>query len=118
VLAIEEMKPEDRESVSRIYREGIETGNATFESSVPPYEDWLSTHMPGYSLIARSGGAVAGRAALSPVSKRYIYRGVAEVSIYVGKSYRGMGVGSALMEALIELAESGGIWTLQGGMFP
>jgi L-amino acid N-acyltransferase YncA len=118
VLAIEEMKPEDWESVSRIYREGIETGNATFETSVPPYEELLSAHMPGYSLVARSGGAVAGWAALSPASKRYVYRGVAEVSIYVGEGYRGMGVGSTLMEALIKLAESGGIWTLQGGTFP
>ncbi|HTX44501.1 MAG TPA: GNAT family N-acetyltransferase [Methanocella sp.] len=118
VLTIEEMRPEDWESVSRIYREGIGTGVATFEQSVPSYENWASAHIPGFSLVARKGGEVIGWAALSPVSSRCVYRGVAEVSLYVGEKYRGMGVGGSLMEALIELTESSGIWTLQGGTFP
>lgn len=117
-LMIEEMRPEDWESVSRIYKEGIETGNSTFEQKVPSYEDWTSSHLQGFSLVARRGGSVLGWVALSPVSGRCVYRGVAEVSLYVGEKYRGVGVGSALMKALIELSESKGIWTLQGGTFP
>lgn len=117
-VVIDEMQPEDWDSVSRIYREGIDTGNATFEQTVPSYEQWSSAHLPGFSLVARMDGAVAGWAALSRVSGRYVYRGVAEVSLYVGEKHRGKGIGSLLMKSLIELSERGGIWTLQGGTFP
>jgi L-amino acid N-acyltransferase YncA len=117
-ITIDAMRPEDWESVARIYREGIETKNATFEQNVPSYEHWTSAHLPGFSLVARSNGGVLGWAALSPVSSRYVYRGVAEVSLYVGEKNRGMGVGSMLMEKLVELSESKGIWTLQGVSFP
>ncbi len=118
ILAIEEMRPEDWESVSRIYLEGIETCDATFETSVPAYDVWHLNHIAGYSLVARKDGILAGWVALSPISQRYVYRGVAEVSIYIGEGYRDMGVGSALMEALIGLSESRGIWTLQAVIFP
>lgn len=117
-MSIEEMRPEDWESVARIYREGIETGNATFETSVPSYEHWVSAHLRGFSLVARKDGDVLGWVSLSPVSSRCVYSGVAEVSLYVSEKHRGMGVGSALMKAIIVLSESKGIWTLQGGTFP
>ncbi|BAI62083.1 GCN5-related N-acetyltransferase family protein [Methanocella paludicola SANAE] len=117
-LMIDEMRPEDWESVARIYGEGIDTGNSTFEQSVPTYERWISAHLEGFSIVARENGEVLGWAALSPVSARQVYRGVAELSLYVGEKHRGKGVGSALMGAMIELSEKKGIWTLQGGTFP
>lgn len=117
-LMIDEMRPEDWESVARIYGEGIDTGNSTFEQSVPTYERWISAHLEGFSIVAREDGEVLGWAALSPVSARQVYRGVAELSLYVGEKHRGKGVGSVLMRAMIELSEKKGIWTLQGGTFP
>lgn len=112
------MGPEDWDSVARIYGEGIRTGDATFETGIPSYDSWAEAHLPGFSLVAREGGAVVGWAALSPVSSRHVYRGVAEVSLYVGEGHRGMGIGSLLMEALVRLSEENGIWTLQGVVFP
>lgn len=117
-LCIEPMQPGDWEQVSRIYAEGIATGNATFEQSVPPYGEWESAHMPGFSLVARRDGEVVGWAALSPTSRRHVYRGVAEISLYVGEKSRSRGVGSALMATLIELSEAREIWTLQSVTFP
>jgi L-amino acid N-acyltransferase YncA len=117
-MKIVEMQPGDWESVSRIYGEGIATGNATFEQQVPAFKAWSSAHIPGCSLVARKDGAVLGWAALSPVSSRCVYKGVAEVSLYVGEKHRGTGTGSSLMKALIELSESQDIWTLQAGIFP
>ncbi len=117
-LLIDGMRPEDWESVARIYREGIDTGNSTFEQSVLTYERWTAAHLEGFSLVARQDGEVLGWAALSPVSARQVYRGVAELSLYVGEKHRGKGVGSVLMRAIIELSEKKGIWTLQGGTFP
>ncbi|UCG60241.1 MAG: N-acetyltransferase [Phycisphaerales bacterium] len=104
--------------VAAIYREGIETGHATFETEVPPWEQWDNNHRRDCRLVAGSGDTIAGWAALSPVSGRCAYRGVAEVSLYVKESVRGVGVGKALLEALIEESERIGIWTLQGGTFP
>ncbi len=117
-LRIDAMRPEDWGSVARIYREGIATGNSTFEQSVPTYERWATAHIEGLSIVARKDSEVLGWAALSPVSSRQVYRGVAELSLYVGEKHRGKGVGSALMRAMIELSERRGIWTLQGGTFP
>jgi phosphinothricin acetyltransferase len=117
-LRIDDMRPADWESVARIYREGIDTGNSTFEQSVPTFERWTAARLEGFSIVARKDGEVLGWAALSPVSSRQVYRGVAELSLYVGEKYRGKGVGSALMISIIELSEKKGIWTLQGGTFP
>ena len=117
-LTIERMKPEDWISVARIYREGIDTKEATFEQSVPSYEYWASAHLSDFSLVAKNNGDILGWVALSPESSRRVYRGVAEVSLYVGEKYRGLGVGSALMEAIIDMSEQKGIWTLQGVSFP
>ena len=104
--------------VSRIYREGIATGNATFENKVPDWESWDKAHLKECRLIARFGYKVVGWVALSPVSERKVYSGVAEVSIYVDDHFQREGVGDMLMEALIKESEAAGIWTLQAGIFP
>lgn len=115
---IEAMTPEDWERVRAIYEQGIATGDATFASDVPDWEGWNSAHLPICRLVARAGDAVVGWAALSPVSERCVYAGVAELSIYVDTAYRGRGVGMALLRAAIEASEREGIWMLQAGVFP
>jgi phosphinothricin acetyltransferase len=115
---IENMTDSDWKEVQSIYREGIATGNATFETDVPEWGQWDKSHLRDCRLVARSEGQVIGWAALSPVSGRCVYRGVAEVSLYVKSSARGIGVGKALLGALIEESERAGIWTLQGMTFP
>ena len=112
------MKPEDWERCRSIYLEGINTGHSTFEADVPDWEQWDAAHLQEPRLVIKADGQIAAWAALSPVSSRCIYAGVAEVSLYVGAEYRGQGAGSALLAALIESSEKAGIWTLQGGIFP
>lgn len=115
---IDSMRPQDWEFVRAIYLEGIATGQATFETEAPDWERWDAGHLPQCRLIARNGAGVLGWAALSPVSKRQVYAGVTEVSVYVATSARGAGVGGALMRALIEASERHGVWTLQSSVFP
>jgi L-amino acid N-acyltransferase YncA len=115
---IEFMQPADWSAVREIYGEGIATGNATFETELPDWEKWNSAHRPDCRIIAREGEQILGWAALSPVSVRRVYAGVAEVSVYVSAGARGKGVGKALLQALIEESERHGIWTLQAGIFP
>lgn len=105
-------------AVRAIYLEGIETGNATFEVDAPAWEAWDRAHLPDLRLVALLGSEVVGWAALSPVSERCVYGGVAEGSIYVAATARGRGVGRRLLEALVERAEAAGIWTIQTGIFP
>jgi L-amino acid N-acyltransferase YncA len=112
------MSNEDWPAVRDIYAEGIATGNATFETVVPDWAKWDTAHHRECRLLAKDGHAILGWAALSPVSSRQVYAGVAEVSIYVAGSARGRGVGKALLKALIEASERRGIWTLQAGIFP
>jgi phosphinothricin acetyltransferase len=115
---IDDLKADDWEHVRSIYLEGIATGFATFETSAPAWEQWNAGHLEKIRLVVRGVDALLGWAALSPVSDRCVYGGVAEVSIYVGEQGRGQGVGRALLEALIEASEQNGIWTLQAGVFP
>ncbi len=105
-------------AVRGIYREGIATGNATFETDLPDWEKWDSSHSKDCRLIARKEEQVLGWAAISPVSARRVYAGVAEVSVYVAAAARGGGVGKALLKTLIEESERHGVWTLQAGIFP
>jgi phosphinothricin acetyltransferase len=112
------MTPGDWEDVRRIYAEGIATGNATLETELPAREAWDGAHRPDCRLVARAGNAVVGWAALSRVSERCAYGGVAEVSVYVAEAARGRGVGRALLSELVRASEAAGIWTLQGGIFP
>jgi len=116
-FVVDEMNAEDWDQVASIYREGIATGNATFETSVPEYEAWDNSHHQHCRLVARTGGEIIGWAALSPVSSRSVYSGVAELSIYVARSARGCGIGKALLSAIIDESESRGIWMLQAGIF-
>lgn len=115
---IESMTPQDWPQVQAIYKEGLVTGNATFETQAPEWEAWDSKHLPHCRLVARQGDIVLGWAALSPVSSRAVYAGVTEVSIYIGEAHRGRGIGHALMAALITESEANGIWTLQASIFP
>jgi L-amino acid N-acyltransferase YncA len=110
---IDTMNPDDWPDVRRIYEEGLATGVGSFETVAPSWEQWDAARLPHSRLVAR-GTAVIGWAALSPVSARLCYAGVAEVGVYVAAAGRGRGVGRALLEALIESAEAQGIWTLQG----
>jgi L-amino acid N-acyltransferase YncA len=112
------MTEQDWPAVREIYLQGIATGNATFEKSVPEWKDWDERHLPSCRLVARSGNRALGWAALSPVSSRCVYGGVAEVSIYVAEDARGHGVGRQLLDALVNASEQNGIWTLQAGIFP
>jgi phosphinothricin acetyltransferase len=117
-VAIEPLLPADWASVRDIYAEGIATGRATFEVEAPTWEQWDAGHLPSSRLVARCEGRIVGWAALSPVSHRPCYAGVAEVSVYVTASARGHGVGKALLQAVIAESERQGIWTLQGATFP
>ena len=108
----------DWEAVAAIFEEGIATRLATFETAAPAWSDWDAGHLTEHRFVAEEGGEVLGWAALSPVSSRCVYEGVAEVSVYVGEQARGQGVGRALLGALVEGSERAGIWTLQAGVFP
>lgn len=112
------MLPEHAEAVLAIYAEGLATGQATFNTEVPAWEDWDSGHHPHSRLVAVENGQVLGWAAISPVSARYCYRGVAEFSIYISTESRGKGVANLLMQYLIEESEANDIWTLQSSTFP
>ena len=112
------MEPHDWVEVRRIYLEGIATGNATFETEAPSWEKWDRTHLPHSRLTVSDGAKVVGWAALSPVSARRVYAGVAEVSVYVAETARGKGLGRLLLSSLIDSSERQGIWTLQAGIFP
>ncbi len=112
------MRPGDWEQVRSIYLEGIGTGNSTFETDAPDWDKWDSAHLSEPRLVIRAGNSVVAWAALSPVSNRCVYSGVAELSLYVAAGHRGKGVGSVLLGAMIDSSEKAGIWTLQGGIFP
>ncbi len=116
-IRIRPMDASDWEAVSRIYLEGIRTNLATFETVCPPYDVWDSAHLAHCRLVIEDAGEVVGWATLSPVSKRSAYSGVAEVSIYMAEKTRGQGLGTRLLQALVNCAESQGIWTLQAGIF-
>lgn len=112
------MREADAAAVLRIYREGIDTGQATFQPVAPAWADWDRTHRADCRLVAEIDGAPVGWAALAPTSARPIYRGVAEVSLYVAAAARGFGLGRCLLERLVAVSEGAGIWSLQAGIFP
>jgi phosphinothricin acetyltransferase len=121
-IAVAAMQPRDWEQVRAIYLEGIATGNATFETEAPSWEKWDGGHLQSPRLVTRHGsgatGPVIGWAALSGVSSRCVYAGVADESVYVAAAARGQGVGGILLATLCKAAEAAGIWTLQAGIFP
>lgn len=116
-VTIDAMQPSDWPQVEAIYRQGIATGRATFETETPPWEKWDAVHFTHSRFVARDGDHVLGWAALSPVSSRCVYAGVAEVSVYIAEDARGQGVGKALLGALVAASEQAGLWTLQAGIF-
>ncbi|MFP5111757.1 GNAT family N-acetyltransferase [Bacillaceae bacterium C204] len=117
-ILLDNMLKEDWDQVLEIYQEGISTGNATFQKEPPTWETWDSGHILECRFVARLNGKILGWAALSPVSSRCVYAGVAEVSIYVRQGSKGKGIGSLLLKTLIEKSEQNGFWTLQSGIFP
>jgi phosphinothricin acetyltransferase len=117
-MNIDQLKPNDWEQVRQIYLEGIKSANSTFETDAPSWERWDEGHHTFARFVARDGNDVLGWAALSPVSKRTVYRGVAEVTVYIAETARGQGIGRTLLEALIAESERNGIWTLQASIFP
>ncbi|HKO99702.1 MAG TPA: GNAT family N-acetyltransferase [Pyrinomonadaceae bacterium] len=117
-IEIRPLSDADWERVRDIYIQGLATGLATFETTAPSWEQWDAGHLKSCRLAAASEQFVAGWCALSPISKRQAYSGVAEVSVYVAEEYRGLGLGRALLDALVAESESNGIWTLQASIFP
>jgi len=117
-VSMRSLTPTDWPAVREIYAQGIASGDATFETEVPGWEEWNASHLRDCRLVAVDGTEIVGWAALSPVSDRCVYGGVAEVSVYVGEAARGRGVGRRLLEALITASEASGLWTLQAGIFP
>ena len=117
-VRVDALTAADWAAVSAIYAEGIETRNATFETDVPTWNEWDAAHLAAPRLVARRDGEVVGWAALSPVSGRPCYRGVAHNSVYVARGAQSQGVGRALLDELVQLAEEAGIWTIETGVFP
>ena len=112
------MLPQHWEAVSKIYSEGISTGNATFQTTIPEWTEWDNAHVANSRLIAIENNEITGWAALTAVSGRCVYAGVAEVSVYVVAEARGKGAGKKLLEALVKESERNNFWTLQAGIFP
>jgi L-amino acid N-acyltransferase YncA len=117
-LAVEEMTTSDWPAVAEIYRQGLDTGQASFETEVPAHEEWDRAHLERPRLVARVDEDIVGWAALSPVSDRCVYGGVAEDSVYVAAAVTGRGIGRRLLSELVRRAEDEGIWTIQAGLFP
>jgi L-amino acid N-acyltransferase YncA len=117
-VVIDELASTDWADARRIYEEGIASGDGTFETRSPEWEAWDRAHLKKPRVAARDAGRLRGWAALSPISTREVYAGVAEVSIYVAKAARGRGLGRMILQELVERSEREGLWTLQAGIFP
>lgn len=117
-IFITEMKKEHWPEVEAIYLEGINTKNATFETASAGWDKWNESHLDICRFVLKQDNNIIGWAALSPYSRRQVYRGVAEISIYIALSAAGKGFGTLLLKKLITASEVNGIWTLQAGIFP
>lgn len=118
MIVVEKMARADWPAVQDIFAQGIKSGNATFEKSPPSWEEWDRSHLQFCRFVAKENSQVFGWAALSAFSSRTVYAGVAEVSLYVADLAQNRGVGTILLETLVESAEKQGLWTLQAGIFP
>ena len=116
-MLIRPLHPDDYPAVAAVFAEGIATGLATFETDVPGWAEWDAAHLAEHRFVAELDGEVVGWVAVVPYSRRAVYRGVGEESVYVAERARGRGVGRALLEQVIESARDGGLWTLQAGIF-
>ena len=112
------MLPTHWEQVKSIYEQGVATGNATFQQTAPTWDEWDNDHLKSCRLVAVDNNQVLGWAALSKVSGRCVYAGVAEVSVYINPTAQGKGIGSLLLNELIKESEQNDLWTLQAGIFP
>ena len=112
------MTPADWPEVARVYRQGIASGDATFETEAPEWEAWDAARLRECRIVAEAERRVVGFACLSPTSSRPVYAGVCEVMVYVATEARGKGIGGCLLRALVEASETAGIWTLHAGIFP
>jgi len=117
-MTITDLLPDHWPTVKAIYEAGLATGNASFQTTAPSWDEWNASHLAQCRLVALSGDRVIGFVALSSVSSRWVYAGVAEVSIYIDAKFRGQCVGTALLQAVITESEEKGIWMLQAGCFP
>jgi L-amino acid N-acyltransferase YncA len=117
-IELRDLRPGDWPEVASIFEAGIRAGNATFETEAPDWDAWDASHYRQHRVVAVEAGRVVGWAALSPVSERCCYSGVAENSVYVAPEAQGRGVGRLLLERLIARADQDGIWTIQAGVFP
>jgi len=116
-IVVRPLEKEDWTSISRIYAEGIATGVATFETEVPGWDSWNNKYIDLCRIVAMQKENVVGFAVLSLVSNRFVYRGVAEVTLYVDKDFRGNGIGEILLNELIIESEAHEFWTLQSSIF-
>ena len=117
-MLVRPLHPDDYPAVAAVFAEGVATGRATFETTVPSWAEWDAGHLAEHRFVAEIDGDVVGWVAIVPYSRRAVYRGVGEESVYVAERVRGRGVGRALLEAVIASARDGGLWTLQAGVFP
>ncbi len=118
MIEFQALEPKHWVQVKSIYEEGIKTGNATFQQEAPGWDQWNTDHLKHSRIVAIVGNEVAGWAALTPVSGRCVYAGVAEVSVYVSEKFRGQKIGHSLLEELVKQSEANNLWTLQAGIFP
>ena len=112
------MTAEDWNTVAAIYKQGIETGHATFQQEVPTWEEWNEAHLKQCRIVTLINETIVGWAALTKVSGRCVYAGVGEVSMYVATNYQGKKIGEQLLHTLVNESEKVNLWTLQSGIFP
>ncbi|BCJ94714.1 phosphinothricin N-acetyltransferase [Anaerocolumna cellulosilytica] len=116
-ITLREMQPTDWEQVAVIYEQALITGESTFQTEIPEYKEWDSGHLKECRIVAEQNNRIIGWVALTPFSNRLVYKGVAQVSIYIHEDYRGKGIGSLLISELINKSEEFGFWTLQSAIF-
>lgn len=117
-VVIREITEADYPSVKRIFEEGIASGNSTFQKTAPGWNEWNESKLPYCRLAAVVGNEIAGWTALTPTSKREVYKGINEESIYIAEKFAGKGIGKLLLNALINGSEKHGVWTLYAAIFP
>lgn len=118
LIKVRPMKERDWDEVRAIYLQGISTRNSTFETIIPDWDDWNENHLKHSRFVAEANGQVVGWIALSPYSRRVVYQGVAEISIYIDPSFNGRGIGSELMKIVMKSAVENHCWMLQASTFP